>query len=142
MNDSQAADEQPRGDFPPQKGSPTSLPPWDRTTARPCINLYGRLAGAPTVTFDSVCSPLPYLMLRPGADLLGGVMESAFGLWVGRPVVLRVALGDCKVGVRGTLLKDGTETLKMRVAEGFDIDIYKEMVLAVEEERQHLFLLS
>ena len=69
-------------------------------------------------------------------------MESAFALWVGRPVVLRVALGDCKVGVRGTLLKDGIETLKMRVSEGFDIDIYKEMVLAVEEERPHSYLLS
>ena len=69
-------------------------------------------------------------------------MESAFTLWVGRPVVLRVALGDCRVGLRGTLLKDNVETLKMRVAEGFDIDVYKEMVLAVEEERPHSFLLS
>ena len=69
-------------------------------------------------------------------------MESAFALWVGRPVVLRVALGDCRVGVRGTLMKDGTEILKMRLAEGFDIDVYKEMVLAVEEERPHSFLLS
>jgi hypothetical protein len=75
-------------------------------------------------------------------NLLGGVMESAFASWVGRPVVLRVALGDCRVGVRGTLLKDSTDTLKMRVAEGFDIDVYKEMVLAVEEERPHLSLLS
>ena len=69
-------------------------------------------------------------------------MESAFASWVGRPVVLRVALGDCRVDVRGTLLKDNIETLKMRVAGGFDIDVYKEMVLAVEEERPHLFLLS
>jgi hypothetical protein len=69
-------------------------------------------------------------------------MESAFALWVGRPVMLRVALGDCRVGVRGTLLKDDAETLKMRVAEGFDIDIYKDLILAVEEERPHLFLLS
>lgn len=69
-------------------------------------------------------------------------MESAFALWVGRPVMLRVALGDCRVSVRGTLLKDGAETLKMRVAEGFDIDIYKDLILAVEEERPHLFLLS
>lgn len=69
-------------------------------------------------------------------------MESAFALWVGRPVVLRVALGDCRVGVRGTLMKDGTEILKMRLAEGFDIDVYKEMVLAVEEERPHSFPLS
>lgn len=39
------------------------------------------------------------------------------------------------VSVRGMLLKDGSERLKMRLAEGFDIDVYKDMVLAVEEEQ-------
>ena len=68
-------------------------------------------------------------------------MESAFSSWIGRSVVLRVALGDSRVGVRGRLIKDGAETLKMRLIEGLDIDIYKEMVLAVEEDPP-LFLLS
>jgi hypothetical protein len=39
------------------------------------------------------------------------------------------------------LIKDGPETLKMRVTEGFDIDIYKDMILAVEEECSRLFLM-
>jgi RNase P/RNase MRP subunit p29 len=68
-------------------------------------------------------------------------MESAFSSWIGRSVVLRVALGDSRVGVRGRLIKDGAETLKMRLIEGLDIDIYKEMVLAVEEDPP-LFLMS
>jgi hypothetical protein len=62
-------------------------------------------------------------------------MDSAFASWIGRSVVLRVTVGDSMVSVRGMLLKDGSERLKMRLAEGFDIDVYKDMVLAVEEEQ-------
>jgi hypothetical protein len=68
-------------------------------------------------------------------------MDSAFATWIGRPVVLRVALGESRVGVRGMLLRDGADTLRIRLGEGLDIDIYKEMVLAVEEDPP-LFLMS
>ncbi len=61
-------------------------------------------------------------------------MKSAFKPWEGQAVVLQVALGDCKVPLRGTLLKDGIETVRMRIGEGWDVDIYKEMILAVEED--------
>ena len=52
-------------------------------------------------------------------------MDSAYAAWVGQPVVLQVALGDIKVPLRGTLLKDGGETVRMRIGEGWDVDIYK-----------------
>ncbi len=68
-------------------------------------------------------------------------MDNVFASWIGRSVILRVALGDSKIGVRGMLIKDSPETLKMRVSEGFDIDIYKDMVLAVEEECARPFLM-
>jgi hypothetical protein len=61
-------------------------------------------------------------------------MESAFAPWVGHPVVLQVALGDIRVPLRGRLLKDAGDTLRMRIGEGWDVDIYKAMVLAVEED--------
>jgi hypothetical protein len=61
-------------------------------------------------------------------------MESAFKTWIGQPVVLQVALGDIKVPLRGKLLKDGTDTVRMRVGDGWDIDIYKAMIMAVEED--------
>ena len=61
-------------------------------------------------------------------------MDSAYASWVGLPVVLRVALGDIKVPLRGKLLKDGGETVRMRIGEGWDVDIYKAMILAVEED--------
>jgi hypothetical protein len=61
-------------------------------------------------------------------------MDSAFKVWIGQPVVLQVALGEVKVPLRGRLLKDGGETVRMRIGEGWDIDIYKAMILAVEED--------
>ena len=61
-------------------------------------------------------------------------MDTAYQPWIGQAVVLQVALGDVKVPLRGRLLKDGGETLRMRIGDGWDIDIYKTMVLAVEED--------
>lgn len=61
-------------------------------------------------------------------------MESAFKSWIGQPVVLQVAVGDIKVPLRGKLLKDGDQTVRMRIGEGWDVDIYKAMIVAVEQD--------
>jgi hypothetical protein len=65
-------------------------------------------------------------------------MDNAFQGWVGQPVVLQVALGDIKVPLRGKLLKDAGETVRMRIGDGWDVDIYKVMILAVEEDSMAL----
>jgi hypothetical protein len=65
-------------------------------------------------------------------------MDSAFATWIGHAVVLQVALGDIKVPLRGKLLKDGGDTVRMRIGDGWDVDIYKAMILAVEEDRMVL----
>ena len=61
-------------------------------------------------------------------------MKSAFKPWVGQSVVLQVALGDIKVPLRGTLIRDAEQTVRMRIGEGWDVDIYKEMIMAVEQD--------
>ena len=61
-------------------------------------------------------------------------MEAGYNAWLGQAVVLQVALGDIKVPLRGRLLKEGGETVRMRVGDGWDIDIYKAMILAVEKD--------
>jgi hypothetical protein len=61
-------------------------------------------------------------------------MDSAFGAWIGQPVVLQIALGNIKVPVRGKLLKDGGETVRMRIGDAWDVDIYKAMILTVEAD--------
>jgi hypothetical protein len=65
-------------------------------------------------------------------------METGYKAWVGRAVVLQVALGDIKVPLRGKLLKEGGETVRMRIGEGWDVDIYKAMILAVEQDAMAL----
>ena len=65
-------------------------------------------------------------------------MDSAFKAWVGKPVVLQVALGDIKVPLRGKLLKVGDKTIRMRIGDGWDVDIYKAMIMAVEEDSMAL----
>jgi len=61
-------------------------------------------------------------------------MHSPFAAWIGQPVVLQVALGDIKVPLRGKLLREGSDTLRVRIGDTWDVDIYKTMVLAVEED--------
>jgi hypothetical protein len=65
-------------------------------------------------------------------------MENAYKPWVGQSVLLQVALGDIKVPLRGTLLKDGSETIRMRIGEGWDVDIYKSMIMTVERDSMAL----
>jgi len=66
--------------------------------------------------------------------IIGGALDNAFAAWIGHPVILQVALGDIRVPLRGKLLKDSGETLRMRIGEKWDVDIYKAMVMAVEED--------
>ena len=65
-------------------------------------------------------------------------MDTAYQPWIGHAVILQVALGDIKVPLRGRILRDSGETLRMRIGEGWDIDIYKTMVLAVEQDAMAL----
>jgi hypothetical protein len=61
-------------------------------------------------------------------------MQTGFNGWLGHSVVLQVALGDIKVPLRGRLLKENGETVRMRIGDGWDVDIYKAMILGVEED--------
>jgi hypothetical protein len=65
-------------------------------------------------------------------------MDAAYQPWIGQAVVLQVALGDVKVPLRGRLLKESGDVLRMRIGDGWDVDIYKNMVLAVEEDAMAL----
>jgi hypothetical protein len=61
-------------------------------------------------------------------------MPSAFEAWVGQAVVLQVAAGDLRVPLRGIIVGESDETLRFRVGDTWDIDIYKTMILAVEQD--------
>jgi hypothetical protein len=61
-------------------------------------------------------------------------MQTGYNDWLGQAVVLQVALGDIRVPLRGKLLKENGETVRMRIGEGWDIDIYKNMIVNVEQD--------
>ena len=61
-------------------------------------------------------------------------MQTGYEVWLGQAVVLQVALGDIQVPLRGKLLKEGGETIRMRIGDGWDVDIYKNMIVRVEHD--------
>jgi hypothetical protein len=61
-------------------------------------------------------------------------MPSVYEAWIGQPVVLQVAAGEIRVPLRGIIISENFDALRVRVGEGWDIDIFKNMVLAVEED--------
>ena len=61
-------------------------------------------------------------------------MESAYATWLGQTVVLQVEAGEMRVPLRGTIVGESPDALRFRIGEGWDVDIYKTMVLAVEED--------
>ena len=77
-------------------------------------------------------------LIRDAEPVRGRHMDNAYKEWIGHPVVLQVVLGDIKVPLRGKLLKEGGDTVRMRIGEGWDVDIYKAMILAVEEDAMTL----
>lgn len=64
--------------------------------------------------------------------VMGGDMQTGYTVWLGQAVVLKVELGDIQVPLRGRLLKENSETVRMRIGEGWDVDIYKTMIRGVE----------
>ena len=61
-------------------------------------------------------------------------MTSAFALWVGQSVILQVAADELCVPLRGVIVGESEASVRIRIGEGGDIDIYKAIILAVEQD--------
>ena len=61
-------------------------------------------------------------------------MPSVYEAWLNQPVVLQVAAGELRVPLRGLIVGENDEAVRFRVGDGWDIDIFKNMILAVEED--------
>ena len=67
-------------------------------------------------------------------------MRDAFELWIGQEVVVQLGFGVVKVSLRGTLLRNLTETLLMKPEVGPNIEVAKTKILAIErQESQKIF---
>lgn len=61
-------------------------------------------------------------------------MEGGYAIWMGQPVILRVATGNLHVPLRGRLLSETEDVVRLRIADSWDVDIFKSMVVAVEHD--------
>ena len=61
-------------------------------------------------------------------------MELEYKEWLGRPVILKIALEDLEVSLRGKFLRENPKTISIRIDGSWDIEIYKTMILAVGED--------
>ena len=61
-------------------------------------------------------------------------MTSAYTTWLGQQVILQVAAGELRVPLRGVIVGESDAAIRFRVGDGWDIDVYKPMILAVEED--------
>lgn len=67
-------------------------------------------------------------------------MEGAYSMWMGQDVILRLAVDEMPVPLRGKLVGETPDALRLRIAGSWDVEIFKSMVLAIAPERivQHL----
>jgi len=61
-------------------------------------------------------------------------MEGGYAVWMGQPVVLRVLAGNLRVPLRGRLMRETDDSVRLRIAESWDVDIFKSMILAIEHD--------
>ncbi len=61
-------------------------------------------------------------------------MVGGYAVWMGQPVILRVVTGNLRVPLRGRLLSETCDVVRLRVADSWDVDIFKSMVVAIEHD--------
>jgi hypothetical protein len=61
-------------------------------------------------------------------------MASSFEQWLGKTVVLRLKTGELRVPLRGTIVAESGGTVRFRIAGGWDIGVYKSLILDVKCE--------
>jgi hypothetical protein len=69
-------------------------------------------------------------------------MPTVYASWIGQAVILQVAADDLRVPLRGVIVGETDTAVRFRVGEGWDIDIFKPMILAVEQDNWVGFLVN
>jgi hypothetical protein len=61
-------------------------------------------------------------------------MLGGYANWMGQPVILRVVAGNMRVPLRGRLVSETEDVVRLRIADSLDVDIFKSMVAAIEQD--------
>jgi hypothetical protein len=62
-----------------------------------------------------------------------GDLASAYSAWFGKPVVLLVVIRRCHVPMPCKIVGESAIDVRVRIEPGWEMDIRKELILAVEE---------
>ena len=62
-------------------------------------------------------------------------MVSSFVPWFGKTVTLRLITGESRVPLRGIIVAESGGAIRFRIGVGWDIDIYKTLILTVEQDK-------
>ncbi len=68
-------------------------------------------------------------------------MANTYSDWLGRQVVLQIETRESLVPLRGMVVNESNNALRFRLDGGWEVDIYKEMILRVEEDNYEAFQL-
>jgi hypothetical protein len=58
-----------------------------------------------------------------------------YSAWYGKPVVLLVVIRQCRVPVPCSIVAESVKDVRVRIKAGWEMDLQKELILAIEEER-------
>jgi len=58
-----------------------------------------------------------------------------YSAWYGKPVVLLVVIRQCHVPVPCSIVGESMRDVRVRIKAGWEMDLQKELILAIEEER-------
>ena len=59
----------------------------------------------------------------------------AYADWVGKPVVLLVVIRQCHVPMPCRIVGESHANVRVRIRPGLEMDVRKELILAVEEDK-------
>jgi hypothetical protein len=62
-------------------------------------------------------------------------MVSSFEQWFGKTVVLKLITGEARVPLRGIIIAESGDAVRFRIPGGWEIDVYKQLILGVEREK-------
>ena len=68
-------------------------------------------------------------------------MSKTYSDWLGRQVVLQIETGESLVPLRGLVVNESNHALRFRLDGGWEVDIFKEMILRVEADNYGAFQL-
>ena len=59
-------------------------------------------------------------------------MATNFSAWMGKSVVMNVVSGTSRVALCCRVVHESDELVRVRISDQWDVDIYKEMISAIE----------